>query len=98
MFPALVHEGELSIWISTGGASPSAAIFIKEQIRSLIPRDLKKRLLWMESQREKIKSAQVEWKRRSILLSELFLECIQRGKKPVSDGSSNSAAACKRRW
>lgn len=97
MFPALVHEGELSIGISTGGASPSAAIFIKEQIRSLIPRDLKNGCCgW--NRREKIKSAQVEWKRRSILLSELFLECIQRRKKPVSGGGSNSAAACKRRW
>lgn len=39
LFPALVKRGELSVGISTGGASPSAAVYVKEQIDSLLPED-----------------------------------------------------------
>ena len=39
MFPALVKRGELSVGISTGGASPSAAVYVKERIGELLPED-----------------------------------------------------------
>ena len=37
LFPALVRRGRLSVGISTGGASPSAAVWLKEQIERLLP-------------------------------------------------------------
>lgn len=37
LFPALVKRGELSVGISTGGASPSAAVYVKERINELLP-------------------------------------------------------------
>lgn len=37
LFPALVQRGRLSVGISTGGASPSAAIWLKEAIERLLP-------------------------------------------------------------
>lgn len=39
LFPALVKRGELSVGISTGGASPSAAVYAKERIEELLPED-----------------------------------------------------------
>ena len=39
LFPALVKRGELSVGISTGGASPSAAVYVKEQIDQLLAED-----------------------------------------------------------
>lgn len=39
LFPALVQRGRLSVGISTGGASPSAAIWLKEAIEGLLPED-----------------------------------------------------------
>ena len=39
LFPALVKRGELSVGISTGGASPSAAVYVKERIDELLPED-----------------------------------------------------------
>ena len=39
LFPALVKRGELSVGISTGGASPSAAVYVKERIGELLPED-----------------------------------------------------------
>ena len=39
LFPALVRRGRLSVGISTGGASPTAAVWLKEQIERLLPPD-----------------------------------------------------------
>lgn len=37
VFPALVQRGRLSVGISTGGASPTAAVWLKERIEALLP-------------------------------------------------------------
>ena len=37
IFPALIHEDDLVISISTSGASPSAAQWLKKKIRELVP-------------------------------------------------------------
>ena len=37
LFPALVRRGPLSIGISTGGASPTAAVYVKEKIEAALP-------------------------------------------------------------
>ena len=37
LFPALVRRGPLSIGISTGGASPTAAVYVKEKIEAAPP-------------------------------------------------------------
>lgn len=36
-FPALIHHGPLSVGISTAGASPTAAVWLKKRIEKLIP-------------------------------------------------------------
>ena len=37
VFPSLVRRGELSVGISTGGASPSAAQYIRRGVEQLVP-------------------------------------------------------------
>ena len=37
LFPALVRRGRLSVGISTGGASPTAAVWLKERIEHILP-------------------------------------------------------------
>lgn len=37
VFPALVQRGRLSVGICTGGASPTAAVWLKERIEALLP-------------------------------------------------------------
>lgn len=37
LFPALVRRGALSVGISTGGASPTVAVWLKEKIEGLLP-------------------------------------------------------------
>lgn len=56
LFPSLVRRGNLSIGISTGGASPSAAIHIKREINALLPDAIDGILDWLNEQREPIKT------------------------------------------
>ena len=49
LFPALVRKGSFSAGISTGGASPTAAAYYKNQLQSLLPDDLDEILAWLRS-------------------------------------------------
>ena len=79
LFPALVQRGELSVGISTGGASPSAAIYLKEQIGALLPENTEEILAYLESIRPMVKSRIPEERTRSRLLRQVFLLCLERG-------------------
>lgn len=57
LFPALVKRGDLSIGISTGGASPSAAVYLKEQISALLPDDFGPMLAELEALRPVVKAS-----------------------------------------
>lgn len=39
LFPALVRRGQLTVGITTGGASPTAAVWLKHKIEGLLPPD-----------------------------------------------------------
>ena len=51
LFPSLVQSGPLSVGISTGGASPTAAVWLRKQIEALLPDALPEILHWMEQLR-----------------------------------------------
>lgn len=79
LFPALVKRGELSIGISTGGASPSAAIHWKKQIDRLIPQDAGGLLDYLDGLRDTVKEAIPEEKTRAAVFSVLFRACMEGG-------------------
>lgn len=79
LFPALVRRGDLSIGISTGGASPSAAVYVKEQISSLLPEDLGPLLEYLDGLRDSIKEALPDGRARARFFARLFDVCIQTG-------------------
>ncbi len=80
LFPALVKKGELSIGISTGGASPSAAIYLKERIEALVPDNIEELLEYLEAQRETARTFFAEESCRKAFLKELFLLCLQKAR------------------
>ena len=51
LFPSVVQRGSMTIGISTGGTSPTAAHVLKEQIEGLLPGNLEAILLWMDAAR-----------------------------------------------
>lgn len=83
LFPALVKQGELSIGISTGGASPSAAIYVKENISAFLPECFESVLEYLSGVRETIKEA-VPPQRRSTVLKALFDACMEQG-RPLTE-------------
>ena len=76
LFPALVKRGSLSVGISTGGASPTAAIYLKEQIAALLPENFEELLAFLDSLRPALKAEIPEEARRSKAFSRLFRSCM----------------------
>ena len=78
LFPALVRQGSLTVGISTGGASPAAAVWLKERISCLLPRRLEEILAWLESLRPLLKG-RVPEERRAALFAGLLSACLEAG-------------------
>lgn len=79
LFPSVVRRGPLTVGISTGGKSPSAAHYLKEQIEGLLPDNLEAILLWMDAAREELKGSALSQPQRSTCLSRLFSAALQAG-------------------
>lgn len=92
LFPALVRRGPLSIGISTGGASPSAAVSIKERIEACLPvlrgEDGTDRfgeiLRYLDSVRPRVKASIGEEGLRAKVFSALFDACMELG-RPLAE-------------
>ncbi len=72
LFPALVQRGRLSVGISTGGASPTAAVWLKEQIERLLPPDFAGALDRLAGRREKVRAGCAEEAERAQRFREEF--------------------------
>ncbi len=80
LFPALVKRGSLTIGISTGGASPTAAVWLKEQIAALLPDRLEEILDFLYDLRPGIKALLPEEKARARAFAGLFHRCLDAGR------------------
>lgn len=87
LFPALVKRGELSVGISTGGASPSAAVYVKERIAESLPEDFEAILTYLSDIRETVKAVVPE-PRRSAVFKALFDDCMERG-RPLTEAEAS---------
>ncbi|ABK44017.1 siroheme synthase [Magnetococcus marinus MC-1] len=56
IWPAQIQRGVVSVAISTGGASPALARWVREQIEALLPAQLGALALWLCGQREQVKT------------------------------------------
>lgn len=79
LFPSVVRRGPMTIGISTGGMSPTAAHVLKEQIEGLLPGNLEDILLWMDGMREELKGSALSQPQRSACLSRLFAAALRAG-------------------
>ena len=84
LFPCLVQKGELSVGISTSGASPTAAIWLKNRITEQIPTGFEEILAFLEELRPRIKASFPAEAERSALFAALFQACIQVG-RPLTE-------------
>lgn len=79
LFPALVKRGSLSVGISTGGASPTGAIYLKKQIDAMIPERFGELLDWLDSTRGWAKEVLPGEAARSRFFAALFAAGMERG-------------------
>lgn len=84
VFPALVRRGELSVGISTGGASPSAAQYIRRLMEEQVPGGFEEILDFLAARRAQLKSA-LPAERRSAAYAALFSRCMELG-RALTDG------------
>ena len=82
--PALVRRGELSVGISTGGASPSAAQYIRRLVEEQVPGGFEEILDFLAARRAQLKSA-LPAERRSAAYAALFSRCMELG-RALTDG------------
>lgn len=83
LFPALVMRGSLTVGVTTGGASPAAAAWVREQVDGLLPRELGEILAWMEALRPALKASVPGEERRAALFARLFAAALASG-RPLS--------------
>lgn len=57
LFPALVKKGRLAIGISTQGASPAMARWIRENVEAALPEEIDEKLAYLEKLRFKTKES-----------------------------------------
>lgn len=78
LFPALVRRGDLTVGISTSGASPSAAAWVKRRVSERIPEDFGELLDYLASLRPVVRERVAE-ERRAAAFSRLFSVCLEGG-------------------
>ena len=79
VFPSLVRRGELSVGISTGGASPSAAQYIRRGVEQLVPEGFEDILGFLAAHRAAVKTA-LPPERRAGAYAGLFERCMELGR------------------
>ncbi|MCH3973268.1 MAG: bifunctional precorrin-2 dehydrogenase/sirohydrochlorin ferrochelatase [Oscillospiraceae bacterium] len=84
LFPALVKRGPLSVGISTGGASPAAAVSVKELLDSQLSQQLGPILESLSQKREAVKAVIPEEPQRAALFEVLYRASIKKG-KPLTE-------------
>lgn len=85
LFPALVKRGGLSIGVSTGGASPTGAIYWKKQIDAIIPEGFGEILACLDGARDLARDALPDEAGRGRFFAALFTACMERG-GPLGQG------------
>ncbi len=83
LFPCLIKRGSLSVGISTGGDSPSAAIYWKERFAALIPGQMEEILDYLAWERLAVKETVPQLKQREAILKALFSACMER-RRPLT--------------
>lgn len=87
VFPAVVQKGSLTIGVSTGGASPAAAVYVKEKIASVLPgedKHFQEILDYLARMRPVVKREVAEPHRKALFLR-LFDLCMEKNRPLTQD-------------
>lgn len=79
LFPALVHQGALTIGVTTAGASPEVAAAIKNEVAASIPANMEEILEYLAALRLLAKEKICDSKIRAQFLKEMARFCMENG-------------------
>lgn len=82
IFPSLTLRGRLSAGFCTGGASPTASAYFKNEFEESLPDGLEEILDFMAEIRPRVIAAVPEQRRRARIFAFLFNACIDAGGEP----------------
>lgn len=77
LFPSLIHRGNLTIGISTGGSSPAAAQYLRRQIEKILPDNIEGILDRMQAARRIVPQKIDSQSRRKGFYKKLLLRLIE---------------------
>ena len=80
LFPSLIRRGDLSVGVSTGGASPTAARWLRQEVEALLPHRTEEILSDLQQRRAWAKEQNLQEKSRSDLLRRLFFASLEAGR------------------
>ena len=78
LFPALVKRGDLTVGVSTAGASPSAAAWVGRRVSERLPEDFGELLDYLASLRPMVRKRVAE-ENRAAVFARLFSDCMEQG-------------------
>lgn len=78
LFPALVKRGDLTVGVSTAGASPSAAAWVRRRVSERLPEDFGELLDYLASLRPMVQKRVAE-ENRAAVFARLFSDCMEQG-------------------
>lgn len=79
LFPALVHQGDLTIGVTTAGASPEVAATIKNEVAAMMPANIEEILDYLAALRPLVKETIHDSKIRAQFLKEMANCCMESG-------------------
>lgn len=85
LFPALVKRGDLTVGVSTAGASPSAAAWVRRRVDEAVPEDFGELLDYLASLRPMVR-ARVPEAGRAVVFARLFSVCLE-GDFPLEEAA-----------
>ena len=80
LFPALLRRGELTVGVSTGGCSPTAAAELRDRFARCLPDGIEDILDYLGSVRPWVRSEVEETARREAVLRALCRRCLELGR------------------
>ena len=90
-FPALLKRGELSVGVSTGGCSPSAAAYFRDRFAEDLPEGVEEILAYLGAVRPWVREHVEGAARREAVLKALCRRCLELG-RPLTPEEMRSLA------
>lgn len=79
LFPALLRQGNLTVGVSTGGASPAAAAWVRDRTAEAVPAGFGEILAFLEDHRAPVREAVASERDRAACFTRLFRQCLDGG-------------------